>query len=147
MSQGEVEEGSRFERIRLLREEIRFEHQLIANRLSALLTVQPFLLAAFAFAATGEPRHHEHFIWFSYGVIPVIGLVVALVTLLAVVVGEQRLRHLRKSLYHEGSLADLAKLICPGLSRGAQAMSLSYAVALPVVFALAWIDLLAHGSG
>ena len=57
-----------FKRISLLRGEIRFEHQLIANRLSALLTVQPFLLAAFAIAATGEARHHQHFGWFSVNV-------------------------------------------------------------------------------
>src|SRR5215831_18679104 len=73
--------------IGLLREEIRFEHQLIANRLSALLMVQPFLLAAFAVAAAGEAQHRQHFLWFSYGIVPVVGLVVALLALLAVVEG------------------------------------------------------------
>jgi hypothetical protein len=123
----------------LLREEIRFEHQLIANRLSALLMVQPFLLAAFAVAAAGESQHRQHFIRFSYGIVPVVWLVVALLALLAVVVGERRLPLLRRHLNENKELRDLADKVCPRLDPRAQTLSLLYAVALPAVFALAWI--------
>jgi hypothetical protein len=113
MSQGQPALADSLKYIRLLREEIRFEHQLIANRLSALLTVQPFLLSSFAIAATGEARHHLHFIWFSYGIVPLVGLLLALLTLLAVVEGERRLRTLRGRLYDDRELADLANKVCP----------------------------------
>jgi hypothetical protein len=125
--------------ISMLREEIRFEHGLIANRLSAMLTVQPFLLAAFAVAATVEAQHRQRFIWFSYGIVPVVGLLVAVLALLAMLEGERRLRLLRKLLYEDGRLAALADRVCPQLDPRAQTISLFYAAALPAVFALAWI--------
>lgn len=126
--------------IGLLREEIRFEHQLIANRLSTLLTAQPFLLTAFAVAALPEVRRHQPFVWFAYAIVlPAAGLVVALLALLAVVEGERRLRLLRRRLYEDGELAGLAERVCPPLDAWGQALSLFYAVALPALFALAWI--------
>jgi hypothetical protein len=73
--------------VSLLREEIRFEHTLIANRLAALLTVQPFLLAAFAIAAASKAQFQQHLNWFSYGIVPAVGFVVAALALVAVVAG------------------------------------------------------------
>ena len=146
MSEGQQPRVDPLTQIGLLREEIRFEHQLIANRLSALLMVQPFLLAAFAVAAAGEALHRQHFIWFSYGIVPLVGLVVSLLALLAVVEGDGRLRLLRRRLYEEDSeLASLADKLCPRLRPRAQTMSLFYAVALPVVFALAWVYIAGMG--
>jgi len=139
MSEGQQPPVDPLRHIGLLREEIRFEHQLIANRLQALLMVQPFLLAAFAVAAAGEAQHRQHFLWFSYGIVPVVGLVVALLALLAVAEGERRLRLLRRHLYEDKELKDLADKVCPRLDSWAQTFSLFYAVALPSVFALAWI--------
>jgi hypothetical protein len=130
--------------IRLLRDEIQFEHQLIANRLSVLVTVQPFLLAAFAIAATRETPHRQ-LLWFSYGLVPLVGLVVALLALLAVCVGERRLRLLRQSLYEDAQLGRPANAVCPPLDSRAQKRSLYYAVAIPGVFALAWIYIAGMG--
>jgi hypothetical protein len=62
MSEGQQPPLDPLRLVGLLRKEIQFEHQLIANRLSALLRVQPFLLAAFAVAAAGEAQHHQHFL-------------------------------------------------------------------------------------
>jgi hypothetical protein len=139
MSGGQPPPVDPLRHIGLLREEIRFEHQLIANRLSTLLTAQPFLLTAFAVAALPEVRRHQPFVWFAYGIVPAAGLVVALLALLAVVEGERRLRLLRRRLYEDGELAGLAERVCPRLDAWGQALSLFYAVALPVLFALAWI--------
>ena len=61
MSEGQQPPLDPLKLVGLLRKEIQFEHQLIANRLSALM-VQPFLLAAFAVAAAGEAQHHQHFL-------------------------------------------------------------------------------------
>jgi hypothetical protein len=145
MSEGQQPLPEPFDRIKLLREEIRFEHQLIANRLSMLLTAQPFLLTAFAVAAAGDPQRRKHFSWFSYGIVPVVGLVVVLFALLAVVEGERRLRRLRRHLYEDANLAGLADKVCPRLDARGQALSLLYAVALPAVFAVAWLYILATG--
>jgi hypothetical protein len=145
MSSRQLEPMDPMRHIGLLREEIRFEHQLIANRLSALVTVQPFLLAAFAIAATREAPHRQHVLWFSYGLVPVVGLVVALLALLAVLEGERRLRLLHRRLYENDLLGPLANDVCPRLDSGAQTRSLYYAVAFPGVFALAWIYIAGMG--
>lgn len=145
MNKGQCEPIEPVKHIGLLREEIRFEHQLIANRLSALVTVQPFLLAAFAIAATREAPHRQHVVWFSYGIVPVVGLVVALLALLAVLEGESRLRLLRRRLYEDPLLGPLASDVCPRLDSRAQTRSLFYAVAFPGVFALAWIYIAGMG--
>jgi hypothetical protein len=125
--------------VELLRDEIRFEHTLIANRLSVLLTGQAFLMAAFAVAASGNEEHREHFLWFAYGVVPMVGLVVALLVLLAVVEGERRLGELRRRLYEDKELKGFAEKVCPQLlSCFGRCISLFYVVAMPVVFAVAW---------
>ena len=154
MSEGQPSQLEPLTHVGLLREEIRFEHKLIANRLSALLTVQPFLLAAFAVAAAEETEHRQHFAWFSYGIVPLVGFVVAILALLSVVEGERRLRMLRRRLYDDSGLAELADKVCPRLEPRSQTLSLFYAVALPVVFAVVWIyvaamgiSLLAHRGG
>src|SRR5947209_19242411 len=120
MSKGQPPPVDPMSHVKLLREEIRFEHQLIANRLVVLLTGQPFLLAAFAVAARVEAPHRQHFMWFSYGIIPVVGLLIALLALLAVAEGERRLRMLRERLYDNGELAGLADKVCPRLDPRAQ---------------------------
>jgi hypothetical protein len=123
----------------LLREEIRFEHQLIANRLSALLTAQSFLLTTFAVATRREAPPYPEFVWFWYGIIPAVGLIMALLVLRAVAAGEHRLEDLRNFLYGDGSsLAEFAQKVCPALGPGTQRKSLLYAKALPVVFAAVW---------
>jgi hypothetical protein len=115
--------------------------------LAALLMVQPFLMAAFAVATAGEAQHRQHFHWFSFLLVPLVGLVVALVALLAVLLEELRLFRLRRRLYNDLQLANLADNVCPNLGPCAQATSLFYAVALPVVFGGAWVYLLGHGGG
>jgi hypothetical protein len=139
MNEGQQPAMDPTSQVKLLREEIRFEHKLIANRLTVLLTGQPFLLTAFAIAARVEEPHRRHFLWFSYGIVPVIGLVIALVAYLAVREGEQRLGKLRELLYDDPALARLANKVCPPLDPRAQKRSLYYAKALPVVFGLAWV--------
>lgn len=126
-------------KIELMRREMQFEHQLISTRLSALLAGQPFLLAAFAVSARWEAHHHQQLVWF-YSVIPVVGFLVAILALLAVLEGERRLQVLRERLYNrDRDVAELAEQMCPRLSPRQRTLSVFYAVALPAVFALAWI--------
>lgn len=140
--------GTPFDRVKLLREEIRFEHGVIGTRLAALLVSQPFLFAAFAVAGQGTTRHpYLAFEWFPYVMVPLMGLLSSFLVLLGISEGIRRIRKLREHLYGQGSeFAAIAEKICPPLDKRGQAISLLYAVALPVLFLLGWLAIAWAGT-
>jgi hypothetical protein len=141
MPRNDADLGSFFDRVKLLREEIRFEHELIFRRLAALLVSQPFLFATFALASQGK-HPYMTFEWFPYVAVPAMGLISSIVVLVGIYEGLRRIHLLREFLYgKEGELAAVAERICPHLDRRGQAMSLLYAVALPMLFLVGWLTI------
>jgi hypothetical protein len=137
---GEVD----LERIALLRKEITFEHTLLSSRLSAFLTFQSFLFAAYAISGAVEHQQHRAFGLFSHFGVPLIGYLVSALILLAIGCRMKRLTDLNACLHRrlhggDGSpLSDLAGDLCIP-SRAAHRWSLAYAWGVPVICAAAWL--------
>ncbi len=138
-------QGIDWERIKLLCEEIQFEHHLMSSRLDSFVTSQSFLFAAFAISGLGEHMHHPAFMWFSHYVVPGIGIVFSLLMFLAVAQGGARLDQLNDRLGErlhrlEGTpMAGVAEDLClPSLKD--RRRSLLYPRWVPVICGVAWVN-------
>lgn len=144
MAGHDVTRETNLEWIKLLRDEIKFEHHSMSARLNAFVTSQSFLFAAFAISGLGEHQHHQAIMWFSHLVVPVIGILFSMLFSLAVSQGIARLFQLNSCLHdrmHEMDgtpMSDLVEDLClPSLS--SRKRTLLYPKWIPVICGLAWV--------
>ncbi len=146
---GDNAEQIEIERIKFLREEIKFEHTQIANRLTALLTSQSFLFMAFALSAIGSRRELAEFRWFSFETLAPLAIVTASLLGLGVVTAFIRLSKVRAMLFEKKVThpirEELRDRYLPDWSPGKHILSLAYAAVIPLVIVLAWLVILCRG--
>lgn len=119
-----------------IRDEIRAEHSLIANRLTWYVTSQSFLVSAFAISrGNGFNWHH----WFSTLLLPLVALITSLLVLPTLVGARKTIQ-----LWHEKQRAFFARnpdfSAAFELKRAAWVKShgMLFPIVVPVVFALFW---------
>ena len=136
---------TQLEQIKFLREEIKFEHKQIADRLSPFVTAQSFVTTAFAISAQNADHSYSRFVWYAYNIVVPFGLFSAILVLCAIGVGVYRLHKLRKMLFHE-SYETVRKSILPSSSPLAHYISLIYAFGLPFLAIGIWLIVYSHGK-
>ena len=125
-----------FEEFRFVREEIRFQHDLIGHRVGSYITAQAFLFTAFATAQAVDGQK-----WFSFLLLPLIAIGVSLLILMAIVAACTRIDKQRSIHRH----FDRKEYVLPKRATGDHQQSLWYAKGMPWVFVVAWGILLAYG--
>ena len=133
------------ERIKFLRDEVKFEHMQISNRLTALITSQAFVFAGFAISAIAARREFKDYAWFSFGLLARFGMISSFLLLVAVGIGVVRLHKVRRKLLSDTDRELLLKYL-PPWSETAHVLSLVYALALPVLCMCIWGKVLCQGS-
>jgi hypothetical protein len=136
---------SQLEEIKFLREEIKFEHKQIADRLSPFVTAQSFVTTAFAVSAQNADHSYSRFVWYAYKIVVPFGFFSAILVLCAIGVGVYRLHKLRKMLFHE-SYETVRSRILPSSSPLAHYISLVYAFGLPFLAIGIWVVVYLHGT-
>ncbi len=142
------DEPSLFDQMKFVRDEIRFEHAVLGNRISAYLASQAFLMTAFAISSRFEHRTYVDILFFSFFGIPILGLYITSYIIPAVEETISRLGTQRSKIYTRGlPLYEITERLRPELDNSKHNMSLKYAQKLPLAFGVAWIVILLWGSG
>ncbi len=139
------ETGSQLEQIKFLREEIKFEHKQIADRLSPFVTAQSFVTTAFAVSAQNADHSYSRFVWYAYKIVVPFGFFSAILVLCAIGVGVYRLHKLRKMLFDKSNETVRSRIL-PSSSPLAHYISLIYAFGLPLLAIGIWIVVYLHGT-
>ncbi len=133
-----------WERIKLLREEIKFEHNLMSSRLTAFVNSQSFLFAAYALSGLMEHRHHPALMWFSHLMVPTIGILFSVLLWFALAQGRVRLDalnvRLHDRLYNLNGKPrwEFADDLCLPSPRS-RAQSLRFLSGVPLIVGVAWV--------
>lgn len=142
------DEPSFFDQMKFVRDEIRFEHTVLGNRISAYLASQAFLITAFAISSRFEHRAYVDVLFFSFFGIPILGLYITSYIIPAVEETISRLGLQRSKIYTPGlPLYEITHRLRPELDNSKHNMSLKYAQKLPLAFGIAWIVILLWGLG
>jgi hypothetical protein len=134
------------EQYRIVREQIEHEDNLISQRLSWLLASQAFLFTGYAITLNGPVQLHsqryEHHVGLLLLVLPIIGIVTALLIWIAILAGLSAMRGLRN---------DFRRRVGNTWPEGVPAIQTSGAVLLagqlgpiiiPVLFLSVWLSVL-----
>jgi hypothetical protein len=145
---------SKFDQLKFIRDEIKFEHSLLGQRVSWLLASNAFLLAAFA-ASTQQlirdfPATSFVSAFLPFYVIPMFGLISSVMLVPAVNEAARRINDQRKLLYtpdHHLGLEPLTQILRPGRGNTAHNLSVQYAVVMPVLCIILWVVIFLAGQG
>jgi hypothetical protein len=133
-------EPSLFERMKFVRDEIRFEHTVLGNRISAYLASQAFLMTAFAISARAEPRTSIDMVIFSFMGIPTLALLISFYIKRAVNETINRLKIQRNLIYgNDSPLRHITNELRPESDFKPHNRSLRYAENIPIFFFVAWL--------
>jgi len=132
------------ERVKFIREEIKFEHKQIADRLSPFVTAQSFVTTAFAISAQNADHSYSSFVWYAYWVVIPFGFLSALLVLCAISIGVYRLSKLRDMLFKKCD-QEVRQSLLPDSSPTAHGVSLFYAFGLPSLMMLIWSIVFIYG--
>ncbi len=132
-------EPSLFDQMKFVREEIRFEHTVLGNRMSAYLASQSFLMTVFAISARLEHREHLDLLLFSFIGIPVLSQCITHYIIRAVDETIERLKKQRELIYTPGlPLYEIANRLRPESDHSNHDLSVGYASKTPRFFRVAW---------
>lgn len=146
LHQPRLENPSDLARIQFIREEIRFEHTVLGNRISAYLASQAFLVTAFAISGQAIHRSQLDYMLFAYLVLPLVGALISRWIYLSVAESVARIDKQRALIYCQSSpLRPLIDQLRPEVGNKEHRRSLVYAVRVPVLFGCLWMAILAWG--
>jgi hypothetical protein len=132
--------------MKFVRDEIRFEHTVLGNRISAYLASQAFLMTAFAISARVEHRANVDMLIFSFIGIPVLAQFITHYIIHAVDETIERLAKQRSLIYTKGlPLYEISDRLRPEIDHSHHNMSLHYASKTPRFFRVAWYLILIWG--
>lgn len=138
---------SDFDRIKFIREEIRFEHSVLGNRISAYLAAQAFLMTAFAISSHHEHRRLLDMTLFSYFGLSILGIAISWFILVAVNETDKRLTTQRMLIYgHKSPLRNLIAQLRPEIDDDPHNKSLRYARWVPKVIVIMWVLIAVWGG-
>jgi len=129
-----------FEHFKFTREEIKFQHTLLGYRVSWYVASQAFLVTGFAISAPAADRSFVVFNWFSYFVLPVMGIILSLLILPAMRAARDRINDIWLLLVRYKFTN-----LMPALDRPSHTASLQFAVRVPKVFIFFWAVLILMG--
>jgi hypothetical protein len=139
---------TKFEQLKFIRDEIRFEHSLLGQRVSWLLASNAFLLAAFAEssqqAISSFPEAKLSDALLPFYVIPLFGLVSSFMLIPAVTEAARRITQQRELLYtpgHHLGLEPLTQVLRPGRGNTAHNRSVQYARWMPYLCVVLWLGI------
>jgi hypothetical protein len=131
--------------IMFIRDEIRFEHSVLGNRVSAYVTSQAFLFTAFATSTLveGDAVFAQYFasVCFPYIMLPIFGIDISVVIWIAVIETCRRIESQRSLLYYDNSplKASIEALRPNGRGTFGHNRSLMYSKVLPWACASLWM--------
>ncbi len=125
-----------FEKIKFIREEIRFQHNLLGARATLLVTSESFLFTAFAVASRGS-QNSQSLDWFLHWLLPCVGLSISLLSIPSILGAINRITGQRELL----ARYSLEEILCFGdcWDRIVHKSSLGFSGFLPIVFLVAWV--------
>jgi hypothetical protein len=139
---------SEFDQMKFVREEIRFEHTVLGNRISAYLASQAFLMTTFAISARTEHRASLDMVVFSFFGIPILGILITYYICLAVAETVSRITKQRELIYtKDRPLYSITQKLRPENGHSKHNMSLLYATNLTIIFGLVWCLIFLWGLG
>jgi hypothetical protein len=120
--------------VRFIREEIHFQHSLLATRISWLLGSEAFLFTAFALSRGSASQAELHWLW--HWVIPTVAGLVAALTIAPVYGAVRRIRRQRELL----GFFDLSKALPMDdhWDRFGHRAGVSLAIFAPSILLVAW---------
>jgi hypothetical protein len=141
-----VENPGNLARIQFIREEIRFEHIVLGNRISAYLASQAFLITAFAISGQAIHRSQLDYMLFAYLILPMVGALISRWIYLSVAESVARIDKQRELIYCQSSpLRSLIDQLRPEVGNKEHRRSLVYAVRVPILFGCLWMAIFAWG--
>ncbi|HEY0074401.1 MAG TPA: hypothetical protein VGB77_09885 [Abditibacteriaceae bacterium] len=129
-----------FEQVKFIREEVRFQHDLLNNRVSWYVASQSFLVTAFAISASSVKPFSEICI-LPYFAIPSLGILLSSFIIPAINAAIQRIG-LQNGLLSCFNL----KNYLPPRDDTQHIQSLRFASAVPVIFMMFWVLVLITGA-
>ncbi len=131
-------DAAAFDTFTFLREEVRFEHRLVGQRISWYVGSQAFLVTAFAIAASGVRPSATN--WFSYGLLPLLGIILSGLICPAATSASRRIEELWNYLDRYDTVD-----LMPPRHRLQHQSSLWFPRYTPFVFLAFWAFLLVRG--
>ena len=136
---------TKFDRYKLIRDEITHEDNLMSNRLNWFTASQSFLLTALAIAHQGDTTMPTRANDYLFPLVPIVALGSCVLILAGIVAGVAALRRWRALLTTTVAGADFLPRI--DHDKTIVVLGWSAPVLLPVLFLAAWIYLLFRGLG
>lgn len=132
-----------FECVKFMREEIRFQHTLLSNRISSLLASEAFLFTAFAISRGSQTS--GQLVWFWHWLLPVSGAALAFLALPSVWGAIDRTSEQRELLQQY----DLSGILpaTDKWDRMRHSLSLAFSLICPIFIGVLWIIVWYHTIG
>src|SRR5207247_7638018 len=136
---------TKFDRYKLIRDEIVHEDNLMSNRLNWFTASQSFLLTALAIAHQGDTAMPTRTNDYLFPLVPLVAICSCLLILAGIVAGLAALRRWRSLLATTVAGADFLPRIAS--DKSIVVLGWSAPVLLPIIFLAAWGYLLFRGLG